>query len=119
MPFPEVAYEDFTEEFGCRVSSEEFRACLPHARALVRGLIWPNEPATPEQEDAYMLAVCAAVEADAEGGCGHGLAEPGGFAIGSFSVSGAPAEAGSQAMAGAARRQLAGSGLLYMGVGQL
>lgn len=117
MPCPEVTYGLYSEEFGRSASSEEFRECLPFARALVDRLTYPNRPVTDGQRRAYALAVCAAVEADAATGCGHGLDEPEGFSIGSFSVSGGSTSL--RAMEGAARAMLTGSGLLYMGLGPL
>lgn len=124
MAEPTVTYADFTGLFGEVATEDGFTACLPHATALVRDLAWPNVPATGAQEDAWTRAVCAAVAADAATGCGHGLDDSlGGFSIGSFSVSGG-SSSGSEggtaaAMRDAAYRQLVGSGLLYMGLGEL
>lgn len=117
MPCPGVTYEDM-DAFACgEVSSRQFDECLPHAVALVRGLTFPNEP-TGAQEGAFARAVCAAVLADVRGGMDHGAGGSGGFTIGSFSVSGG--DGGTRAaMEGAARAQLVGSGLLYMGLGAL
>lgn len=121
---PEVTYGDFVASFGEAASREEFSSCLPFAKAAVGELIFPNEPLTDEQDAAYRDAVCAAALADASRGCGHGVAQPEAFTVGSFSVSGGSGASGGMAdtelaMRRAAARFLVGSGLLYQGVGDL
>lgn len=116
---PEVTYADFTAIYGDGVGEDAFKACLPHAVAMVRDLTHPNVP-EPWQEEAWRRAVCAAVVADSEGGMSHGLSS-GGFSIGSFSVSGGSSgeSDGAGAIRSAAMRELVGSGLLYMGLGSV
>lgn len=71
-------------------------------------------------EDAYVRAVCAAVDVDAAYGCSGGIGEGlASVSIGSFSASlGAGDAAGGYDtdMTRAIRRELSGSGLLYQGI---
>lgn len=117
MDEPCVPYDEIDGE----VSAEDFKACLPHAKALVREMIWPNEPYTVRECRAWRRAVLAAIRADVANGGDHGIGTAGGFSIGSFSVSGASGagSATAGAMRDAARRELVGTGLLYMGMGDL
>ena len=123
MAAPATTYGHFQAMYGDACGQDGFSACLPFAEALVRDMCWPNEPEGCAQEDAWRRAVCAAVAADAALGAGHGLDDADGFTIGSFSVSGSGGASGPSAteaaMRGAARRELVGSGLLYMGLGGL
>lgn len=122
MALPEVTYADMTTAFGQAVAEGRFVELLPFAVGVVRELTWPNEPFGLVQNRMWRRAVCAALLADAEGGGTHGAGTGGGFTIGKFSVSGGGSAGGSDqtlaAMRGAARRELVGSGLLCMAVGQ-
>jgi len=116
---PEVTYTEMTAALGDGITEEAFAECLPHAVAAVREVTWPNAPATEGQRAAWKRAVMAALLADARGGSTHG-AGTGGFSIGSYSVSGGTAAAEARgAVRDAVVRELAGSGLLYMGLGEL
>lgn len=118
MGKPKVTYTTYVEEFGDSVSLDAFTECLHAATSVVTDLCWPNEPTTDAQSDAWVLAVCAAIQADAMSGCSHGVADIGGgsFTLGKFSMSnGSSNGSGSavlDAMRDAARRELVGSGLL-------
>lgn len=119
MGFPDVTYNDYVEGFGYSVKPDAFTEYLPSATAVVRDLCYPNQPETQDQQDAYVLAVCAAIQADVMSGSTHG-ADLGAssFTIGKFSMSGNSSGASGEsavlsAMRSAARLQLVGSGLLY------
>ena len=100
------------EAWGGKMQEEAFMQLLPQARALVRDLEFPNEPDS-ETATAHANAVCAAIQAAATNGAFAGA----GFTIGSFSVQGGGYAEGMQAVSDAARRELAGTGPLYKGVG--
>lgn len=103
-------YEEY-KAFGGTLESATFSSLLPKASALVSDLEFPNEPSDSSAE-AHKRAVCAAVSAFGESQAYAG----GGFAIGSFSVSGGGYSESVQAVADAARRELVGSGLLFKGM---
>lgn len=92
---------------------------LPSAIAAVRDAMGFNVPRTEEQAEAYRDAVNAALEVDAAHGFSGGIADGASLTIGSFSVGAAQAGPGSYRydMAHAISRALAGSGLLYQGIG--
>lgn len=121
MAVPEVTYEAFKALYGEAVTEAMFGRCLPFAESLVRELCFPNEPEDEGQEDAWGRAVCAAVMADASRGGGHGFDDSASFTLGKFSTSGGGDGAGGTVYAArcAAKRELVGSGLLYMGIGEL
>lgn len=122
MALPEVTYADY-EAWGGALDEDAFDVSVGHARARVRELVWLNEVDTDERAAAFRAAVCAAVDVDAAYGSTGGVGESGGgFSIGSFSMSaqsGAKAQESSydRDMARAIRAELAGTGLLYQGVG--
>jgi uncharacterized membrane protein YgcG len=119
---PDVTYEDMTRLFGDAVREADFDSCLPHARALVRDVTFPNQPLTAGQREAWVAAVCAVVAEDAAVGCSHGYGLGGGFTIGKFSMGGASSGGSADAradMRDAALLRLVGSGLLYRGMGSL
>lgn len=117
MAAPEVTYAFYSEEYGGRLDEGGFGAALPHALAFVNRRIWPNDPqAAPE---AYMRAVCAACDADAAYGFTGGAGSLSSVTTGTVSMSfgGGGSSAWEGDMARAADGELAGSGLLFMGLG--
>lgn len=109
MNAPDVKF--YQEQYGGDASEATFNSCLRPALAHVNWLIGFNE-VTEETAQAYMFAVCSAIDARAEFGSG-GV----GFSIGSFSVSGIDRQTVDAAMTDAAKKYLVGTGLLYQGVG--
>ncbi|HIS39952.1 MAG TPA: hypothetical protein IAC12_03805 [Candidatus Aphodovivens avistercoris] len=111
-------YAFYSEQYGGSLDEKSFDAALPHALAEVRRLTWPNDPSLDEA--AYMRAVCAAVEVDAAYGCTGGAGSLQSVTVGSVSM-GFGSQGGeasySADMARAVRGELAGTGLLFMGVG--
>lgn len=117
MARPEPTYAEY-QAWGGKLPQADFEAALSAARAAVREITGFNEPETPAEEGAYRAAVCAACDVAHAYGSGI-IGDGGGFSIGSFSVSGAgdPAKAYRSDMSRAVRGELAGTGLLYQGVG--
>ena len=118
MPLPTVTYSSYTEQGGT-LEEDAFNASLRAAAASVREIIGFNRPLDKEDEDAYIRAVCAAVDVDnaygASGGIGEGVAS---VTLGKFSAS---MGSGSKSlyhtdMSRAIFRELSGSSLLYQGV---
>ena len=114
---PEFTYEAYKAKCGT-LSEEDFSSSLSYARARVKEVIGFNEPIYDFQEEAYVNAVCAALEVDTQyggtQGIGEGLAS---FTLGSFSASSDGASNSyEQDMTRAIRRELVGSGLLYQGI---
>lgn len=121
MPLPAVTYEDYAGQGGT-LGKDAFAASLRAAAAAVREIIGFNEPMLPGDEEAYVRAVCAAVEVDqaygATGGIGEGLAS---VTLGKFSASTGGSGLGAASayqvdMSQAVRRELVGSSLLYQGI---
>lgn len=114
-----VTYEDYTRHGGT-LAEDVFKASSRAAVAWVRDIIGFNVPQDADDEDAYVRAVCAAVEVDATYGCSGGIGESlASVSIGSFSASaGADGASGTYEadMTRAIRRELVGSGLLYQGI---
>lgn len=117
MGLPEVAYRDY-EQRGGSLGEDAFAASLRAAVAAVREVMGLNEPQDADDEDAYIRAVCAAVDVDqaygGSGGIGEGLSS---VTLGRFSATttagGSPYDAD---MRRAIRRELIGSSLLYQGL---
>mgnify|MGYP000038895621 CR=1 FL=1 len=119
MPLPSVTYELFKGQGGT-LGEDAFAASLRAAVSAVRDVIGCNEPQDEEDRDAYIRAVCAAVEVDeaygASGGIGEAVAS---VTLGKFSASlgGSGAASPYQAdMRRAVHRELVGSSLLYQGL---
>ena len=120
MTLPAVTYADY-EAWGGTLGEDAFAESIRAALSSVREIIGFNEPRDDEDLDAYVRAVCAAVDVDqaygASGGVGEGLAS---VTLGSFSAalgaSGSGASAYDIDMARAVRRELVGSSLLYQGL---
>lgn len=119
MAVPTVTYADYTRHGGT-LAEDVFKASSRAAVAWVRDVIGFNVPQDADDEDAYMRAVCAAVDVDAAYGCSGGIGEGlASVSIGSFSASaGADGTSGSYGsdMSRAIRHELVGSGLLYQGI---
>lgn len=118
MPAIEVTYEFYSEQYGGTSLDEDgFDAAIVHAVPYVDARIWPNDG--EDAPDSYMRAVCAACEADAAHGFTGGAGSIASVTIGTVSMSfgGASGSSWDADMARAVDRELAGSGLLYMGMG--
>lgn len=121
MGCPEVSIGEYEGWFG-EIAEADFAAALPAARGVVDDLVGFNRVEQPFEITAYKRAVCAAVKADGAYGFSHGVGE--GLAsvtLGKFSASsGASGEGGASQwqrdVCAAARRELAGTGLLYAGI---
>lgn len=116
MERPSVTLEDYLDAHG-EIGEGDFKAALPAALGVVANLVGLNDIAG--EEDAWRRAVLAVVAVDAAYGFSHGVGE--GLAsvtLGKFSASlGAAGTSQWRADArAAARRELAGTGLLYAGV---
>ncbi len=116
MERPSVTLEDYLDAHG-EIGEGDFKAALPAALGVVADLVGLNDIAG--EEDAWRRAVLAVVAVDAAYGFSHGVGE--GLAsvtLGKFSASlGAAGTSQWRADArAAARRELAGTGLLYAGV---
>lgn len=111
-------YDFYEHEYAGNLNEEAFNASLRVATAYVNDFIWPNEE---DGSDEYQRAVCAAVDVDATYGASGGIGESmSDFRIGSFSVSGSEQQGGTayeQDVRTAIKRELLGTGLLYMGIG--
>ena len=126
MAYPTVTFATYQADGGT-ADEATFDACLGWATSVVREVVWPNVPSGDSQEDAWARAVSAAIDADAANGSGHGLDDvaAGSLSIGDWSESSPSGTTSSSdgatvtAMRAAARRELVGSGLLYMGLGGL
>lgn len=121
MSAPSVTAEEYAAWFG-EIGQGDFDAALPFAEAAVRDLVGFNEPSLPYELTAWKRAVCSAIRVDRAYGFSHGLAD--GLAsvtLGSYSASSGAASDGSARsweadVRDAARRELAGTGLLYQGI---
>lgn len=119
MPLPSVTYELYKGRGGT-LGEDAFAASLRAAASAVRDVIGYNEPQDEEDEEAYIRAVCAAVEVDqaygASGGIGEAVAS---VTLGKFSASIGGDGASSlydADMCRAVHRELVGSSLLYQGL---
>ena len=119
MPLPSVTYELYKGQGGT-LGEDAFAASLRAAASAVRDVIGYNEPQDKEDEEAYIRAVCAAVEVDqaygASGGIGEAVAS---VTLGKFSVSmggNGSASLYQTDMRRAVSRELSGSSLLYQGM---
>lgn len=118
MAAPEVTYAFYSEGYGGSLNEGGFKAALPHALAVVRGRIWPNDP--QDDPDAYRRAVCAACDVDAAYGFTGGAGTLASVTTGTVSMSfGGSGGTGSYRsdMDAALQGELVGSGLLFMGLG--
>lgn len=117
---PELTYEQYGSLGGAQAEGA-FKASLRAAEAAVREVMGFNEPASETQQKAYLRAVTAAIEVDAAYGCSGGIGEGlQSITVGSFSASVGSTEASdpyTADMRRAVRRELAGTGLLYQGIG--
>ncbi|MEY8340141.1 hypothetical protein [Adlercreutzia muris] len=120
MSHPNVTLEDYRGVYG-EIAEGDFDAALPAAEGTVADLVGLNRVELPFEIAAWKRAVLAVVAVDAAYGFSHGVGE--GMAsvtLGKFSASGGcSAPGGSQWLSdarAAARRELAGTGLLYAGV---
>ena len=113
MPLPSVTYDLYRGQGGT-LGEDAFAASLRAAASAVRDVIGFNEP---QDEEAYIRAVCAAVEVDdaygASGGIGESVAS---VTLGKFSATAGASSGYGADMGRAIRRELAGSSLLYQGV---
>lgn len=118
---PEVTYGDYTLHGGMH-DKDLFLTSLRAAKAAVSETIWLNEPVDDLDAEAYVRAVCAAVDVDIAYGQSAGIAEDaaslsiGSFSIGSGSSGTSSLSAYDSDMRRAIRRELIGSTLLFQGV---
>lgn len=121
MATPEVTFAFYSGTYGGTLGEGAFAASLPHAVAEVGRLTWPNDPG--RAPEAYMRAVCAAIDVDAAygstGGTGSGLSSvtTGTVSMGFGGTGSGDVRAYDADMARAVGGELAGTGLLYMGLG--
>lgn len=117
MSSPEPDFGYYSGEWSGTLDEEGFARALPRAVSAVRGRVWPNDP--ERAPEAYRRAVCAAVDVDAAWGLGGGVGALSSVTAGtvsmSFGAGGATYEAD---LAHAVDAELAGSGLLFAGVGR-
>ena len=120
MSFPEVTYGLY-EAKGGALSEDRFKASLPHAVAAVKGIIGYNVPEDADDEEAYVAAVCAAVDVDsaygASGGVGEGASSVrlGNVSL-DFGSGGSATSRYDRDMLRAVKGALSGSSLLYQGI---
>lgn len=119
MPLPSVTYKQYKANGG-KLDEDAFIASLRAAASAVRDIIGYNTPQDAEDEDAYIRAVCAAVDVDnaygASGGIGEAVSS---VTLGKFSASMGGSGASSLYDADirkAISRELVGSSLLYQGL---
>lgn len=119
MPLPTVTYDLYV---GCggTLGEDAFTASLRAAVSAVGDVIGFNVPQDEDDEEAYIRAVCSAIDVDesygASGGVGEGLAS---VTLGKFSASfggGGSSSLYEVDIRRAVFRELAGSSLLYQGV---
>ena len=119
----EPTYEGYVSAGG-ELDASRFHSSLAHALAFVRETVWPNSPSGEEQGRAWERAVYACVDVDAQYGASGGVGDGAqSVSIGSFSMSAGSATSSQGTDSGwladmrrAALRELAGSGLLWMGL---
>ena len=119
MPLPSVTYELY-KQHGGTLDGDAFTASLRAAVSAVREVIGYNTPQDADDEEAYIRAVCSAVDVDeaygASGGIGETVAS---VTLGRFSASvGGSGSASSYTtdMRRVIHRELVGSTLLYQGL---
>lgn len=111
MAATELTYWRYLD-LGGSASEEAFRESLPWASRHVAAVCWPNEPAS-DTEGAWLAAVAAAIDVDAEWGGTHGAGDSGSLSIGGFSTSGGSGgESFADELSHAVSDALAGTGLL-------
>lgn len=117
MSSPKVTYAFYTNQYGGTLDEGGFNAALPHAVAFVRDRIWPNKPV--EAIRAWRMAVCAACDVDASYGFSGGSGSLSSVTTGTVSMSFGGQGGGTWEadMARAVDDRLAGTGLLFMGLG--
>lgn len=117
MAAPTVTYAFYTNQYGGTLDEGGFKAALPHALAYVRDRIWPNRPSRAVR--AWRMAVCAACDVDAAYGFSGGAGALASVTTGTVSMSfgGQGGSTWETDMARAVDGRLAGTGLLYMGLG--
>lgn len=117
MSSPEPDFAFYANEWRGQLDEEGFARALPRAVSAVRGRIWPNDPG--RAPEAWRRAVCAAVDVDAAWGLGGGVGALSSVTAGSVSMSfGSGGATYGDDLARAVDAELAGSGLLFMGVGR-
>lgn len=111
MSAPTLTYQRY-RELGGSAGEDAFAASLPWASRHVAAVCWPNEPAS-DTEGAWLAAVAAAIDVDAEWGGTHGAGDSGSLSIGGFSTSdGSGGESFADELSHAVSDALAGTGLL-------
>lgn len=107
-----VTYQFYTDSYGGGLSEAAFAASLPMADSHVKWLCAVK--GTDTDSEAFMRAVCAALEAFAE----YGAGEVGGYTIGEFSVKNYASQqtTGEELATAAALRELGLSGMAFTGV---
>lgn len=118
MAAPTVTYVFYAKQYGGALDEGGFDAALPHAVAYVRNRIWPNRPGDAIR--AWRMAVCAACDVDAAYGFSGGSGSLASVTTGTVSMSFGGQGGGSSWEADMARAvdgRLAGTGLLFMGLG--
>lgn len=117
MAVQEVTYDFYATQYGGTLDEGGFMAALPHALAFARGRIWPNQP--ERDPGAWRMAVCAACDVDAAYGFSGGSGSLSSVTTGTVSMSFGGQGGGTWEadMARAVDGQLAGTGLLFMGLG--
>lgn len=115
MQGPDFKY--YSGEWRGQLDEDGFARALPRAVSAVRGRIWPN--GTERAPEAWRRAVCAAVDVDAAWGLGGGVGALSSVTAGAVSMSfGSDGATYEDDLARAVDAELAGSGLLFAGVGR-
>ena len=119
MSVPTVTYAFYSEEYDGELSEKDFNSALGHTIAYVALRIWPNDP--NNAAEAYMRAVCAACDVDAQYGFTGGAGSLASVTTGSVSMNFGSGSSGGSSwatdMCHAVDGELVGSGLLFMGLG--
>lgn len=117
MPLPTVTYSNYTEQGG-KLGEDAFKASIRAAVSAVRDVIGFNRPQDEEDEEAYIRAVCAAVDVDSAYGASGGIGENvSSLTLGRFSATMQNGRSAYDAdMRKFITRELAGSSLLYQGI---
>ncbi|MEG2932723.1 MAG: hypothetical protein RR842_04015 [Gordonibacter sp.] len=118
MVAQQPTYSFYTADHCGKLDEAAFNASLRCATSYAKDFIWPNEP---DGSNEYMHAVCSAIDVDAAYGTSSGIGEAASdIKIGSFSISTPQNGDGTdyaRDMRTAIKRELIGTGLLYMGIG--
>lgn len=115
---PDVTYADYVA-WGGGAKETSFRASLRAAETAVREVMGYNVPEA-STEASYRAAVCAAVDVDVAYGGSGGIGERArSLSVGSFSTTLPDGEVSAYDldMSRAITRELAGTGLMYQGLG--